>query len=277
MEETQFFDLPQELIWKMLYYLPPKDTVHFCETYSGAAIICRDNYFWLKKIRKDFGVVFERELAEKGIPAENRVETYQQYWKEAPSQLLFCAKEGRVDCVFDLLQLGIDPDHQDIDPDYRGTRKWTALMLASMHGHIRTVELLLEHGAKPNIQNKSGYTALMRASNTRIVALLLGYGALPNIQTQFGMTALMGASTFGEVDIGALLLGYGAELDLQNVDGQTALEQAASGGHIHMVRMLLEHGAKTNIQNKSGYTALEMARAFGYAGVVALLESVSQT
>ena len=79
MEDPQVFELPQELIWKMLYYLPPKDVVHFCVTHRGAAqIICHNNDFWFEKIMRDFGDMYE--IKREDIPVENRIETYKAYW-----------------------------------------------------------------------------------------------------------------------------------------------------------------------------------------------------
>ncbi len=186
--------------------MPPTDTVHFCETYSGAAIICQDNYFWLQKIRRDFGVVFERELAEKGIPAENRVETYKQYWKDAHNKLLSCARDGSLECVETLLQIGVNPNVQS-------RLGITALMVTTYAGYLDIVRLLLEHDADPNIQDKWGNTALKRASDIGhidIVRLLLDHGAKQNLQNKLGQTALDIAEEEGHLDI-VLLMDPGAD------------------------------------------------------------------
>ncbi len=237
--ETTFFDLPQELIWKMLYYLPPRDTVHFCETYRGAAIICQDNYFWLQKIRRDFGVVFERELTVKGIPAENRVETYKQYWKDVPRKLLLCAEGGKAECVESLLHIGVNPNFINMWGE-------TALIWSSGEGHVDVVRLLLEYDADPNLQEKNGETALMFASErgrADIVRLLLDYNADPNIKNEFGSTALGSALSWGRMDVVRVLLEHGADPNIKDNDGNTALELAGERGDVDGVVLLLEYGA----------------------------------
>jgi ankyrin repeat protein len=78
------------------------------------------------------------------------------------------------------------------------------------------VELLLEHGAQPDLGDKDGRTPLSRAAedgNERIVELLLENGAQP---------------------------------DLKNRHGQTPLSRAIEGQSPAVVHLLLTRGVKTN-------------------------------
>ncbi len=241
-KETTFFELPQELIWKMLYYLPPRDTLHFCETYSGAAIICKDNYFWLEKIWRDFGDVYE--IQREDIPVENRLGTYKAYWKDAKAKLISCAGQGKVECVESLLQLGVNPNVQS------GVGN-TALIMASTRGHVDMVRMLLDHKASPDIQSKMGGTALMHASHAGrmgIVRVLLDHHANPDLQDSFERTALMDASGKGFAAIVRLLLEHDANPDLQDRFGRTALKPGAYYRRYQdVVRVLLEHGADPDL------------------------------
>lgn len=61
---------------------------------------------------------------------------------------------------------------------------WSLLLQASLDVNQAAVELLLSHGAKPNVVDESGYTPLSRAAgNTNIVKLLLEAKADPNLGT----------------------------------------------------------------------------------------------
>ena len=65
-------------------------------------------------------------------------------------------------------------------PSTSGHRDWTPLMLASMHGRIENVELLIEYGADLNAKQDMGESALSLAAehcNPEIVELLLKAGA----------------------------------------------------------------------------------------------------
>ncbi len=230
--ENPFFELPQELIWKMLYHLPPKDAVHFCFTHRGAAqIICHDNNFWFEKIMRDFGKIYE--IKREDIPVKDRYGTYKSYWEDAHEKLILCAESGNRECVESLLWLGIDLDHQN---------KWggTALMFASWN-NAEIVRLLLEHAANADIQNTWGTTALIRASavgRADIVRLLLEHRADPDIQNSAGTTSLLLASQRGHVDIVQLLLEHNADLDIQDYLNRTAFDWALRGGHMDIVRLL---------------------------------------
>ena len=85
---------------------------------------------------------------------------------------------------------------------------YTALMGASMKGHLAVVERLLEVGANPNQRSKNGITALMLASghgHVAVVEALLAAGANVNKTDRYGATALLRARDNGHVDVVALL------------------------------------------------------------------------
>ena len=90
--------------------------------------------------------------------------------------------------------------------NHQGQGGSTALMQA--HPHPEVVEVLLRHGAKPNIQDKKGWTALMTAcqdGNLETAELLLTSGADPNLQNHIGATALILATYYGHQDTVDLL------------------------------------------------------------------------
>ena len=82
----------------------------------------------------------------------------------------------------------------------------SALMMAVSGGKDDIVELLLERGANPNIQDDDGFTALMlsavqyRDNNTEIIELLLAHGANLHIRNNDGQTALTFATIYRKRD-----------------------------------------------------------------------------
>ena len=69
----------------------------------------------------------------------------------------------------------------------------TPLMYAALSGELSCVQLLLAHGADPNLKNKQGKTALMKAASNNypdIIAELLSHGADDEIQDKRGWNAL---------------------------------------------------------------------------------------
>ena len=104
--------------------------------------------------------------------------------------------------------------------DYQNSKGWTALKLATRKNLEKCVEVLLEHGADPDIPDCEQYSALH--------------------------------NSIGNPDIVKLLLTKAKNINQQNQDGETALYMAAERGCTDSVLTLLEHEADPNIPNKEG-------------------------
>jgi hypothetical protein len=93
---------------------------------------------------------------------------------------------------------------------------WTPLMSASMRGREATVRLLLSRGAKVELQDYDGYTALHKAVNSDqagVVALLCaapGAAFALALKTRLGVTPLAMAVEHGQEDCEAVLRAHGA-------------------------------------------------------------------
>jgi ankyrin repeat protein len=67
------------------------------------------------------------------------------------------------------------------------------LHIAARNGYLEIVELLLEHGANPNVQDNDGRTPLHYAvenCHVGVARVLLDHGADPTIRDNNGMTPL---------------------------------------------------------------------------------------
>lgn len=92
------------------------------------------------------------------------------------------------------------------DPNYRNDDNWYApTPLFAWIDNDKLVELLLEHGADPNITNSLGETALYCVSNLNSAKLLIKYGADVNAKTKDGYTPLDHAIALQKNDIVNLL------------------------------------------------------------------------
>ena len=103
------------------------------------------------------------------------------------------------------------------------------LIYASVNGHYKVAELLLQNGANVDLRDKNGLTALMRAScvgDHKFVQLLLKHGAKLDLQDSSGQSALMYACKLPQCDVAQLLVDRGADVDLQAPDWESAMSIA---------------------------------------------------
>ena len=154
--------------------------------------------------------------------------------------------------------------------------EWTPLFYAVVNGQEAMVKLLLEKGAKLNINDRGifQYSPLLYAVNEGhegTVKLLLEKGADLEYKEALGYTSLLLAVDKGHEGIAKLLLEKGAELETKSRNGQTPLSYAAEHGEDAVVKILLEKGADPVSKSNRGETPLDYATKFGHEGIMKLL------
>jgi ankyrin repeat protein len=120
-----------------------------------------------------------RELLRQDPLLANSVGEHEGYYLGAGAPLANAAAVGRLDIVQLLLDHGADPNL----PEEQFAPKGKALYSAVYHGHHEIAKLLLERGAFPNPPVESSGDALWVSRewrpNKRMEQLLLSYGATP--------------------------------------------------------------------------------------------------
>ena len=103
----------------------------------------------------------------------------------------------------------------------------------------KMVELLLKYGAKPDVLENTGASAVHAAAvkgDVEMLRILFDAGVSVNQQDKYGYTPLHYASVAGREGVTLLLLERDADMSLKDVNGKTAMDYAAGSG----VKGLLE-------------------------------------
>jgi ankyrin repeat protein len=180
--------------------------------------------------------------------------------------LLLAAENGQLEVVKLLLEKGADVNakssyntiHECATPligacevakDFGrlggGLPPGTRVVTTKKHGYLEVVKLLLEKGAKVDVKNN------------------------------FGNTALLIASGNGQSDVVKLLLDKGASVDLGNNQGVTPLLMAAQYGDVDVITPLLAKGANPNtaMSGQKAWTPISIAQVNHFTNVVELLQN----
>ena len=153
------------------------------------------------------------------------------------SWLHVAAKKGQVDVVQKLLAT------RCCNTNVALTNGATALCAAVTHGHVETVQALLEGGASADVEYDNGMTPLYYAASagySLIVNELLAKDAVVNVSLrENGATPLSIAVEKGYLDIVQALLQKGAQVNVSYGDGVTPLYYAVYSGNRAIVKELL--------------------------------------
>lgn len=144
--------------------------------------------------------------------------------------------------------------------DSQDEERRTALHYAVMSGHAKIVSLLLDSGAKLEVQSgMEHFKPLHAADNAPVWSYCENW------------TALHFAAAYGNAEIAVILLHHGANVDAVDSHGQTSLHLASMKGAVEIVRVILQHNPKLEATDSVGARALHKAAASGHLDIVHLL------
>ena len=176
-----------------------------------------------------------------------------------------------LDLAADLLNRGADPNaaiskrlwfrsfaNDETWFDVEGS---TPFLRAALAGDVAAMQLLVAHGADPNLATKSNDTPLMAAAG-------IGWAAY---WTSNAPSARIDAVKF--------CLDHGAKVNAKDIKGYTALHGAAFRGDNEMVKYLISAGADIHATTKEGDSIADLANglfehAIPHPDTVALLETL---
>jgi ankyrin repeat protein len=120
----------------------------------------------------------------------------------------------------------------------------TGLHLASKHGHLHVVNLLLEYGADMNLKNKEFNNALelsCRYGYYEITKKLINQYSTINLESHSKDNPLNFACKEGAYEVVELLLAKGAAIDTLNDENKNCLDVAIENENRDVIRVLLQN------------------------------------
>ncbi|KAK1753203.1 ankyrin repeat-containing domain protein [Echria macrotheca] len=190
--------------------------------------------------------------------------------------LWYAARRGRLDVVRFLVNLN-PPDVRHVSRDAEAPTPLWAVVESKSPEMISGASILLAAGAEPNGRNTRGHTLMHRVcelGNLSLVELLLQKGADPRLEDDEGKQPLHYAAVEGHEDVVARLLGWElgrVDVDCADGEGRTPLIVAASKGHDFLVRALIEKGADWRKRDRRGGDAFYVACTWGHVLCAAYL------
>jgi uncharacterized protein len=194
-----------------------------------------------------------------GLPVFDGLEELQAYYRTERAEWL--VQEERRAARAALLGMGVSV-HND------------ALAQCARDGDTRAVDLFLRAGFPPDSCDKYGVPLLSlaaRGKHRAVVEILLDRGAKIDMQSQDrGYSPLMDAAQAGSADLVALFLERGALADLTSKDGQTALVVAVGRNDAEIASLLVAGGADPDLSDKLGLSARKYAALFKNPAILSL-------
>ena len=149
-----------------------------------------------------------------------------------------------------------------------------ALSEASLQGHPRIVDALIEGKCDLEYSDADGNTALHHASSKGLLPVaksLVKAHANINAPGPQEQTPLHLALQIPHQNVVMLLVQHGANINARDASSQTPLHVAAMRGNIAMCKYLLEEGAQLDSREARSKTPLQLACEAGYYELVQMM------
>ncbi len=196
------------------------------------------------------------------------------------------ARDGDVELIKEALAEGFPVDHLSkfgVGDNLSVTPSRSALMWATIHGHLEIIQVLLAAGASPHLRehipNMEAFSDegdyrdcwAFAAQYDRLELLEMFLGAADAPKAQHLVDCVEWAAQIGNLRVVKRFVELGLDIESFSSNGTTPLVAAAKNGRLEIVEFLLELGADVNSPDRDYQTPLMAAASKGQAKVVKIL------
>ena len=201
-------------------------------------------------------------------PSLSQVSNIDELDNQGLPWIVQAARDGDEQMICKLLVSGAD-----IKAFHTSTRRH-ALSEASIQGHQKIVDLLIEEGCPLEYPDAEGNTALHHAcwrGHLTVAKSLISSGALVNALGSQGQTALHLAIQAPHQNVVMLLIQHKANINARDASFRTPLHIGASQGNVAMCNYLLNEGAQLDSREAQSKTPLQLACEAGHYELVQMM------
>ncbi len=250
--------LPESTIAVDIEYMDPKTV-----TRNNINDRNEDGLTPLMRVAVDGGNVEDiSALLKKGAKIDLQDESDNTALMWVVKSLFRLANAARIESKLKILDCLIK---QNADVDLADREGFTPLMIAAMGNDEKSFKKLFNIGAKVELTNNYGETALHLAikynASCIIIEQLSMFYRKMDFKDNNGHTPFMIAAFRGKLDIMSSFFNKGISIDEADAKGWTALMHAVNCRNEEVVNNLLKYGAKVNFTNSRNKSALTIAFA----------------
>ena len=169
------------------------------------------------------------------------------------------------------------------NPNKSSWQYGSQLVKTCLEGSYETAKVLVEEGAKIDMTDSVGRSALLKTalspkSKLDLFEYLIIEGADPFQEDKRGCNSLHYAARAGKGDFIKKILDYGIDVNLTDRNGWSPLHWAVASkkDSAEVVDLLLERQCNKSLKDKQGRTAFDLAKTFEKQDEAAILDGTSQ-
>lgn len=249
--------LEQSLSEMLAVHFPLKDSRTFEQQAMTLKVLCR--HAVLRKINYS---LFERNQL--GLPTPNLVRRYIFFdtnFSEVSISLLFDVHIATY--TGDIASITLKANQHIVNIPLNDH---TLLEIAISRKSIFITNLLLKHGADPNVETTEGLKPLHVAcfhGCFSITQCLLEFGADVNAFDKQGNLPIHTACSAGHFHIAESLIQHGSICDSPDSNGRYPIHYSSASGNWKFTKTLLQLGVDGDVMDTFGYTGLQLASSRG--------------